>query len=250
MSTRFENQIALVTGAASGIGAAIARELAAGGAHVVLADRDGKHLESVVDGIKASGGKASAFEVDVSSPDEVRAMVEFAEKLGGLDLAVNNAGIGGEAHFTGEYTIEGWQQIIDINLNGVFYCMRYELPAMIRRGGGAIVNMSSILGSVAFATAPAYVAAKHGVVGLTKTAAIEYADKKIRVNSVGPGFIDTPMVTQHLDAETLKGIAGMHPVGRLGTAEEVSALTCFLLSREASFITGSYHLVDGGYTAR
>jgi len=128
--------------------------------------------------------------------------------------------------------------------------MRYELPAMIRRGGGAIVNMSSILGSVAFATAPAYVAAKHGVIGLTKTAAVEYADKKIRVNSVGPGFIDTPMVTKHLDAETLKGIAGMHPVGRLGTVEEVSALTCFLLSREASFITGSYHLVDGGYTAR
>ena len=250
MSTRFENQIAVVTGAASGIGAAIARELAAGGAHVVLADRDGKHLERVADGIKASGGQASAFEVDVSSPDQVRAMVEFAEKLGGLDLAVNNAGIGGEAHFTGEYTIEGWHQVIDINLNGVFYCMRYELPAMIRRGGGAIVNMSSILGSVAFATAPAYVAAKHGVIGLTKTAAVEYADKKIRVNSVGPGFIDTPMVTEHLDAETLKGIAGMHPVGRLGTVEEVSALTCFLLSREASFITGSYHLVDGGYTAR
>ncbi|AKR55849.1 D-beta-hydroxybutyrate dehydrogenase [Devosia sp. H5989] len=250
MSTRFENQIAVVTGAASGIGAAIARELAAGGAHVVLADRDGKHLENVADGIKASGGQASAFEVDVSSPDQVRAMVEFAEKLGGLDLAVNNAGIGGEAHFTGEYTIEGWHQVIDINLNGVFYCMRYELPAMIRRGGGAIVNMSSILGSVAFATAPAYVAAKHGVIGLTKTAAVEYADKKIRVNSVGPGFIDTPMVTKHLDAETLKGIAGMHPVGRLGTVEEVSALTCFLLSREASFITGSYHLVDGGYTAR
>jgi len=250
MSTRFENQIAVVTGAASGIGAAIARELAAGGAHVVLADRDGKHLERVADGIKASGGQASPFEVDVSSPDQVRAMVEFTEKLGGLDLAVNNAGIGGEAHFTGEYTIEGWHQVIDINLNGVFYCMRYELPAMIRRGGGAIVNMSSILGSVAFATAPAYVAAKHGVIGLTKTAAVEYADKKIRVNSVGPGFIDTPMVTKHLDAETLKGIAGMHPVGRLGTVEEVSALTCFLLSREASFITGSYHLVDGGYTAR
>lgn len=251
MGMRFENQVALVTGAASGIGAAIARELAANGARVMLADRDGNLLKDVVREIGDKGGEAAPFDLDVSVAEEVEAMIEHTERrFGGLDLAVNNAGIGGPAAFTGDYTLEGWRQVIDVNLNGVFYCLRYELPALLRRGGGAIVNMSSILGSVAFATAPAYVAAKHGVVGLTKTAAVEYADKNIRINAVAPGFIDTPLVTKHLDADVLKGIAAMHPVGRLGTVEEVSALTCFLLSREASFITGSYHLVDGGYVAR
>ncbi|GLQ56636.1 SDR family NAD(P)-dependent oxidoreductase [Devosia nitrariae] len=251
MSKRFEKQVAVVTGGASGIGAAIARELAAGGARVMVADRDGNLLKDVVHEIKANGGEAAAFEIDVAVAGEVEAMIEHTERaFGGLDLAVNNAGIGGVGMPTGEYTLEGWQQVIDVNLSGVFYCMRYELPAMVRRGGGAIVNMASILGSVAFATAPAYVAAKHGVVGLTKTAAIEYADKNIRINSVGPGFIDTPLLSKHLDAETLKAIAAMHPIGRLGTSEEVSALTCFLLSKEAGFITGSYHLVDGGYVAK
>lgn len=251
MSTKFKDQVAIVTGAASGIGAAIAWELADGGAQVVLADRDGRLLETVRSDIARSGGKVSSVEVDVANAEDVRKMVDHAtDTFGGLDLAVNNAGIGGPALLTGEYTLEGWHEVIDINLSGVFYCMRYELPAMVHRGGGAIVNMSSILGSVAFATAPAYVAAKHGVVGLTKTAAVEYADKKIRVNAVGPGFIDTPLVTKHLDPETLKAIAALHPVGRLGTVQEVSALTCFLLSKEASFITGSYHLVDGGYVAK
>jgi NAD(P)-dependent dehydrogenase (short-subunit alcohol dehydrogenase family) len=138
--------------------------------------------------------------------------------------------------------------VININLNGVFYGMKYEIAAMLKSGGGAIVNMSSILGTLAFAQAPAYVSAKHAVNGLTKTAAVEYAKQGIRINAVGPAFIDTPLLGA-MDPAALQYVKGLHPVGRLGTSEEVSAMTCFLLSDAASFITGSYHLVDGGYAA-
>ena len=140
--------------------------------------------------------------------------------------------------------------MLGVNLDGVFFGCRYGLPAIERSGGGAIVNMASILGTVGFATACAYVSAKHAVVGLTKVAAMEYATRGVRVNAVGPGFIRTPLLDKHLDEPTLAAIAQMHPIKRLGTAEEVSALTCFLLSDEASFVTGSYHLVDGGYVAQ
>jgi NAD(P)-dependent dehydrogenase (short-subunit alcohol dehydrogenase family) len=178
-------------------------------------------------------------------------MVAFAvETGGGLHLAVNNAGIGGPSETIADYPLDGWKQVIDVNLNGVFYGMKYQIAAMLASGGGAIVNMSSILGSVGWANAAPYVAAKHALVGLTRTAALEYAGQDVRVNAVGPAFIDTPLLANNLDADTLGQLAGLHPVGRLGTPEEVSALTCFLLSDRASFITGSYHLVDGGYTAR
>jgi NAD(P)-dependent dehydrogenase (short-subunit alcohol dehydrogenase family) len=172
------------------------------------------------------------------------------ERYGGLDLAVNNAGIGGEAAPVGEYGVDSWEKVIDINLNGVFYCMRYQIPQMLARGGGSIVNMASILGGVGTANSSAYVAAKHGVVGLTKSAAIEYATQGIRVNSIGPGFIRTPLLDQNLDAEAMEAIAGLHAMKRLGKPEEVAALATFLLSDDASFITGSYHLVDGGYTSQ
>jgi NAD(P)-dependent dehydrogenase (short-subunit alcohol dehydrogenase family) len=178
-------------------------------------------------------------------------MVAFAEKTyGGLHLAVNNAGIGGPSAPTGEYPLDGWQTVIDVNLNGVFYGLRCEIQAMLKSGGGAVVNMASILGSVGFASAVAYTSAKHALLGMTKVAAMEYATKGIRINAVGPGFIDTPLLSKNLDANTLKYVAGLHPIQRLGRAEEVSALTCFLLSDCASFITGSYHLVDGGYVAQ
>jgi NAD(P)-dependent dehydrogenase (short-subunit alcohol dehydrogenase family) len=150
----------------------------------------------------------------------------------------------------GDDPLDGWTAVIDVNLNGVFYCMRYEIAAMLKSGGGAIVNMASILGSVGTPGSAAYVSAKHAMVGLTKSAALEYAQQGIRVVAVGPGYIDTPLLSNNLDAETLGMLAGLHPVGRIGRVEEVSALTCFLLSDAASFITGSYHLVDGGYTAR
>ena len=249
--SQFDGKVAIVTGGGSGIGEAIVRELAAGGARVVVADRDQAGMDRVVAAVKAAGGIATGFAIDVASAEQNAAMVAFAEKTyGGLHLAVNNAGIGGPAAATGDYPLDGWKTVIDVNLSGVFYGLRYEIPAMLRSGGGAIVNMASILGTVGYATAVAYTAAKHGLIGMTKTAAVEYAAKNIRVNAVGPGFIDTPMLSKNLDANTLKYIAGLHPVQRLGRSEEVSALTCFLLSDRASFITGSYHLVDGGFVAQ
>jgi len=247
----FAGKVAIVTGAGSGIGEACAKELAARGASVVVADINLEAAGRVVGQIEQSSGVAAAVRVDVADPESVAGMVRFAvETYGGLDVAVNNAGIGGEQNPTGAYSVESWSRVIDVNLNGVFFCMRHEIPAMLTRGGGAIVNMSSILGSVGFAGSPAYVAAKHGVVGLTQNAAIEYATQGIRVTAVGPGFITTPLLSANLDQDTQRAIGDLHPMKRMGTAEEVAALVCFLASGEASFITGSYHTVDGGYTAQ
>lgn len=246
----FSGRTAIVTGAASGLGREIALELAASGALVIVSDLQTDACRAVVDDIIASGGAARAFAADVTDEDAMRAIAAFAEKdCGGLHMAVNNAGIGGPSKPTGEYPAQDWRRVIDINLNGVFYGMRWQIPAMLRAGGGSIVNMSSILGSVGFANAAPYVAAKHGLVGLTRTAAMEYARQGIRVNAVGPAFIDTPLLSANLSPEVLAGLAALHPMGRIGKPAEVSALTCFLLSDRASFITGSYHLVDGGYTA-
>ena len=237
MSGRFEGKVAIVTGSASGIGAAIGRQLAREGAKVVLADRDIAGVDAVASEIKAANGVAHSYQLNVADPAEVEALVKFTEReFGGLHLAVNNAGIAGPSAAAGDYPLDGWKTVIDVNLSGVFYGLRYEIPAMLRSGGGAIVNMASILGTVGYATAVAYTAAKHGLIGMTKTAAVEYAAKNIRVNAVGPGFIDTPMLSKNLDANTLKYIAGLHPVQRLGRSEEVSALTCFLLSGLGAFL--------------
>jgi NAD(P)-dependent dehydrogenase (short-subunit alcohol dehydrogenase family) len=245
MPGQFDGKIAVVTGGASGIGEACARQLAAEGAKVVIADLNGAPAAKLAEEI---GG--APFAVDVSDPAQVEAMVTFAEqRFGALHLAVNNAGIGGPSAPVGEYPLDGWQRVIDVNLSSVFYSMRYEIPAIERAGGGAIVNMSSILGSVGFQNAPAYVAAKHGVVGLTREASLTYAARGIRINAVGPAFIDTPLLA-NLERAVYDSLVALHPIGRLGTAEEVAELTCFLLSDRARFINGSYHLVDGAYTAR
>lgn len=250
MSQDFAGKVAFVTGGASGIGEAVVKQLAARGAKVVVADLKLEGAQAVVDAVKASGGEAAAVAVDVARIDQVEKAVQFAvDTFGALHLAVNNAGIGGASAPLGDYSFDDWHKVIDVNLNSVFYSMKHEIAAMLKAGGGAIVNMASILGSVTFPNAPAYVTAKHGVVGMTKSAAVDYAKKGIRVTAVGPGFIDTPLLAA-MPKETLDSLKAAHPIGRLGTSDEVAALVVFLLSDAASNITGSYHLVDGGYVAQ
>ncbi|MBM9468509.1 SDR family NAD(P)-dependent oxidoreductase [Nakamurella leprariae] len=244
------DRVALVTGAASGIGRAVATLLAANGAAVLVADRAGDAAESVVREITEAGGVARSFAGDVTDPDSVAAMVAAAGAMGPLRIAVNNAGISGTGGPVGEYPLELWRRVIDIDLDSVFLCLRAELPAMVAAGGGAVVNVSSVMGAVGTQEISAYVAAKHGVVGLTKTAALEYAAHGVRVNAVGPAYIDTPLLTGRFEGERLEALRLRHPLGRLGTAEEVAQLTAFLVSDAASYITGSYHAVDGGYTAQ
>ncbi len=247
----FQGKTALVTGGASGIGEACVLAFARGHANVVVVDLNEDLGAKVVAAAKQAGGDARFVRADVGDPVSVEQMVQrTVDQYGRLDVAVNNAGIGGEQNPTGDYSVEGWQKVININLNGVFYCMRYEIPAMLRQGGGAIVNMASILGAVGFANSPAYVAAKHGIVGLTKSAALEYSKQGLRINSVGPGFIKTPLLAGSLDEQTQLYLSGLHAVGRMGGPEEVAALVAFLCSDDASFISGGYYLVDGGYTAQ
>lgn len=247
----FKEKVAIVTGGGSGIGESCAKLLAEFGASVLVADLDEEGGNRVVGEIEGDGGSASFFSVDVSKPEQVEAMVSTAvDRHGGLHMAVNNAGIGGAQAPTGEYPLDSWRQVISVNLDGVFYGMRYQIPAMLDSGTGAIVNMASILGSVGFANSSAYVAAKHGVVGLTKAAALEYGASGIRINSVGPAFIRTPLLDANLDQETMDALSGMHPLQRLGEPVEVAELVAFLLSDDASFLTGAYYLADGGYTSQ
>ncbi len=244
------NKIALITGAGSGIGEAVAQLFATNGASVVLTDTDMDAANRVLELVVKAGGNGLALKADVSKPAECEHVVaETMKHYARLDIAVNNAGIAGVAAPTGEYPIESWDKVIAVNLSGVFYGMRYQIPAMLKNGGGSIVNMASILGKVGFPMSGAYVAAKHGVVGLTEAAALEYATQGIRVNSVGPGFIKTPLLDKNLTPEQLAGIAAMHPMQRLGTAQEVAELVVWLASNKASFVTGSYYNVDGGYLA-
>ena len=248
----FEGKVALVTGASSGIGKSIAKLYAKMGAKVVVSDVDDAGGHETVNSIQNEDGEAVYIHADVSKPEDCMRLVgQSLAKYDRLDFACNNAGIGGEQNPVAQLSVEGWNRTLAINLSGVFYCLRYEIQAMLKNGGGSIVNMASILGQVGFAGAAAYVSAKHGVVGLTQTAALEYSKSGIRVNAVGPAFIRTPMIEAvTADPGASQALTAAHPIGRLGEPEEVAELVIWLNSDKASFVTGNYYPADGGYLAQ
>jgi NAD(P)-dependent dehydrogenase (short-subunit alcohol dehydrogenase family) len=251
--TAWQGRVALVTGAASGIGRAAALAFANEGVRVVAADLLGTEGDETIRLIRERGGEGLFVRTDVSNPAEVAQLIERTiETYGRLDFAFNNAGVGGETDTTAECSEATWDRIIDTNLKGVWLCMKHELPHMLGRKQGAIVNCASIGGLVGFPRAPAYVASKHGVVGLTRTAAIEYAAEGIRVNAVCPGIVRTPMIERHLakHPEMEAPFAAGAPMGRLGTPEEIAAAVLWLCSDAASFVTGQALAVDGGWVAQ
>ncbi len=247
-----DQKVAIVTGGGSGFGRAMSKLYAEEGAKVIVSDISEESGGETVDIIKNAGGEAIFVKADVGVPEDNEKLVKEAVKtFGRLDIAFNNAGIGGASAPIGEYSIEAWNKVILINLSSVFYGMHYQIPQMIKNGGGVIVNMSSVLGQVGFAGSCGYVAAKHGVVGLTQNVALEYGQQNIRANAVGPGFVETHLTeTLTSDKEVYDFLVCKHPMGRLGKIEEIVDLVLWLSSDRSSFCNGGYYAVDGGYLAK
>ena len=251
---RLENKTVFITGGLSGIGKACAIAAAKEGANIAIADLKSANRDKVMQEIHNENSKAIFIECDVSVFRQVESAIQqVIHAFSSLDIALNNAGIGGEANKVGDMSESGWLKVINVNLNGVFNCMNQELKQMSKQKKGVIVNMSSILGKVGFANSSHYVAAKHGIIGLTESAALEYAAEGIRINSLCPGFIDTPLlsnagISENTDLQ--KYIIALHPMKRLGTSEEIAAGFIFLASEESSFMTGTALEMDGGYLAQ
>jgi NAD(P)-dependent dehydrogenase (short-subunit alcohol dehydrogenase family) len=245
-----ENKVALITGAAQGIGKSMALLFAENGAKLVITDLNAEAGENVVNAIENNGGEAIFVKADTSNPEDSRKSVDAAlARFGKLDIAVNNAGIVGPVQSIEEYDLNAWNKVLSINLSGVFYGMKYQIPAMLKNGSGSIINMSSIVGSAGAANFSAYVSSKHGVIGLTRTGALEYSSRGIRINAVGPGYTDTSMI-DFLDSEQKDIVGASHPIGRLARVEEIAEFVLWLASDKASFATGTYYPIDGGYLAQ
>lgn len=253
MMAALDGRVAIVTGGSGGIGLAAAQAMSAQGAAIVIADINDERGEQAAHALRLGDARAHFVHTDVASEVEVTRMVEVALSIfGRLDCAFNNAGIEGAQALVGDGTTEDWDRVLDINLSGVWRCMRVEIPVMLAAGGGCIVNCASVAGLVGFAGIAPYVASKHGIIGITKTAALEYATAGLRVNAVCPGVIHTEMIERftHGDPEAEAALVGTEPVGRLGEPHEVGAAVAWLCSDAASFVTGVALPVDGGYVAQ
>jgi len=251
---KLENKTVFITGGLSGIGKACALAAAREGANVVIADLKPESVKEAMEEIKRENSRAVFIDCDVSVYKQVETAIQQVISIfPSVDVALNNAGIGGESHKVGDMSEEAWLKVIHVNLNGMFNCMTHELKQMSKQKRGVNVNMSSILGKVGFAGSSHYVATKHGIIGLTQTAALEYASEGIRINALCPGFIETPLLTHAgitKNSDLQKFIIGLHPVKRLGTSEEIASGFIFLATDESSFMTGTALEMDGGYLAQ